>query len=96
MFARCSQEDKLDVSNAGKFVSILNVSRNEVGSAVDKVIESYGVKSPLDEVLIQPMIENVIMSGVVFSHDPNTCSPYRVINYANGSDTSIVTSGGGG
>ena len=42
------------------------------------------------------MIDNVIMSGVVFSHDPNTCSPYRVINYANGSDTSIVTSGNGG
>ena len=54
------------------------------------------MKSPLDEVLIQPMIENVIMSGVVFSHDPNTCSPYRVINYANGSDTAVVTSGGGG
>ena len=26
------------------------------------------------EVLIQPMLENVIRSGVAFSHDPNTCS----------------------
>ena len=27
------------------------------------------------------MLENVIRSGVAFSHDPNTCSPYRVINW---------------
>ncbi len=92
----CSREDNLRVSNAGKFDSILNVKRSEIGSAVDKVIESYGVKTPSDEVLIQPMIENVTLSGVVFSHDPNTCSPYRVINYASGSDTSVVTSGNGG
>ena len=36
------------------------------------------------------------MSGVVFSHDPNTCSPYRVINWSDGPDTNLVTSGESG
>ena len=42
------------------------------------------------------MLENVIMSGVVFSHDPNTGSPYRVITWTEGDDTTEVTGGRGG
>ena len=39
------------------------------------------------------MLEDVNFSGVAFSHDPNTCSPYRIINWSMGSDTSSVTGG---
>ena len=42
------------------------------------------------------MLENVLSSGVAFSHDPNTCSPYRVVNWSEGSDTTAVTGGVGG
>ena len=46
-----------------------------------------------DQVLIQPMLRNVIRSGVAFSHDPNTCSPYRIVSWSDGNDTTKVTGG---
>ena len=49
--------------------------------SIQKVIGSYEKPHTDDEVFVQPMLENVIRSGVAFSHDPNTCSPYRVINW---------------
>ena len=61
-----------------------------------KVIDAYGEPDPCDEVLVQPMLENVVRSGVAFSHDPNTCSPYRVVNWTEGEDTAAVTGGLGG
>ena len=42
------------------------------------------------------MLRNVIRSGVVFSHDPNNGAPYRIINWSEGDDTTLVTSGLGG
>ena len=53
----------------------------------------YGDPEETDEILIQPMLQNVIRSGVAFSHDPNTNSPYRVINWSDGNDTSSITQG---
>ena len=38
----------------------------------------------------------MVRSGVAFSHDPNTCSPCRVVNWTEGEDTAAVTSGLGG
>jgi hypothetical protein len=49
-----------------------------------------------DEVLIQPMLCNVARAGVAFTHDPNTCSPYRVVNWSEGRNTAAVTGGMGG
>ena len=89
-------EDNENSSNAGAFLSELNVSAENIGSAIDRVIESYDQPNRCDEVLIQPMIKNVIRSGVAFSHDPNTCSPYRVINWTEGDDTTAVTQGRSG
>ena len=45
---------------------------------------------------MQNMVEDVCFSGVIFSHDPNNGTPYRVINWHEGVDTSFVTSGKGG
>ena len=42
------------------------------------------------------MLQNVILSGVAFSHDPNTLSPYRLINWLDGNDTNGITSGSSG
>ena len=86
-------EDGFKVSNAGKFNSVLNVSNDELGLAVDDVIKSYGKRNKKDQVFIQPMLQNVIFSGVAFSHDPSTCAPYRIINWAEGNDTTAVTAG---
>ncbi len=92
----CHREDNKQCSNAGSFLSLLNIDFANLGHAIDQVIASYGDPVAEDEVLVQPMLQNVVRSGVAFSHDPNTCSPYRVINWQEGPDTTLVTSGMGG
>ena len=92
----CQREDSLTESNAGAFLSLPDISSSSLENAVSRVIESYVELTPLDEVLVQPMLEHVLRSGVAFSHDPNTCAPYRVINWSEGGDTSAVTGGVGG
>lgn len=92
----CSHEDNSARSNAGAFLTLKDVTVKNIETSIEKVIASYGNAVATDEVLIQPMLKNVLRSGVTFSHDPNTCSPYRVVNWSDGSDTSTVTSGAGG
>ena len=89
-------EDVATSSEAGEFLSIPNVKNIDLEKAIDKVISSYHDENPNDEVLVQPMLFNVMRSGVVFSHDPNTCSPYRIVNWSESSDTTFVTGGKGG
>lgn len=89
-------EDLKQNSNAGVFKTIQNVSFQNLSDAIDEVIASYGALNPDDEVLIQPMLNDVISSGVAFSHDPSTSSPYRTINISSGSNTAQVTNGIGG
>lgn len=92
----CGREDGYLQSNAGAFLSVRNVQAGEVAAAVDSVLASYGDPRDGDEVLVQPMLSDVVRAGVAFSHDPHTCSPYRVVNWAMGSDTAAVTGGLGG
>ena len=92
----CGGEDGVASSKAGKFLSILNTDMNDLAAAVERVIASYGEAQCTDEVLIQPMLTQVRSSGVAFSHDPNTCAPYRLVNWSEGGDTSVITSGLGG
>ena len=90
------QEDQKKFSGAGKYESILNVDEDSLEDAINQVIGSYGNEVLDSEVLVQPMLKDAIISGVAFSHDPNTCAPYRIINYSKGPDTTIVTNGDGG
>ncbi len=92
----CGREDGADLSNAGAFLSIPNVNADGLETAVEQVIAAYGELHATDEVLIQPMLSQVVRSGVAFSHDPNTCAPYRVVNWLEGSNTAAVTGGLGG
>jgi glutamine kinase len=92
----CQREDGANKSNAGAFLSLPYVSREHFENAVDRVIASYGEAQPDDEVLVQPMLQNVVRSGVAFSHDPNTSAAYRVVNWSEGDDATFVTGGRGG
>jgi len=92
----CHAEDNFCSSNAGAFLSIPGVKTHNVGTAVDQVIASYVQPRECDEIIVQNMVEDVCFSGVIFSHDPNNGTPYRVINWHDGVDTSFVTSGKGG
>lgn len=89
-------EDNDKSSNAGKYLSILNVKLSELEINVEKVFGSLRDKKFNDEIFIQPMLQNVVLSGVAFSHDPNTLSPYRLINWLDGKDTKGITSGTSG
>ncbi len=79
----CSAEDSLTSSMAGYFTSILNVrGRESLKIAIDKVYQSYSEYLTGDsQILIQPMLENVAISGVAFSVDPNSGGHYYVVNY---------------
>lgn len=92
----CQCEDGANRSNAGAFLSLPDVMTEGLEAAIEQVIAAYGEAGAADEVLIQPMLQNVLRSGVAFSHDPNTCAPYRVVNWSEGDNTATVTSGMGG
>lgn len=81
---------------AGAYLSVCDVGIESLDEAVEAVIRSYRDAVEGDQLLVQPMIRDVIRAGVGFSHDPNTCSPYRVINWTEGAATDAVTGGHGG
>jgi glutamine kinase len=94
-------EDSEISAMAGMYHSELGVctqNSDQLKAAIDRVVESYRksqhTQNDKDQVLIQPMVENVSMSGVIFTHDLNTGAPYYVINYDDiTGKTDTVTSG---
>ena len=92
-----TNEDNLNTSNAGGFDSVLDVdvnSKNLIDKAIRQVIASYGNSlNAADEIFIQPMLKNVSMSGVVFTADIDTLSPYYIVNYDESGSTNSITSG---
>ncbi len=92
-------EDKSMSSLAGKFHSSLNISsgsKRDIITSINKTIKSYkNYKHKNNEILIQSMVPNVKCSGVIFTKDLKTNSPYIKINYTNSKDTTLVTSGKG-
>ncbi|ECV9672080.1 hypothetical protein F2N07_07855 [Campylobacter jejuni] len=87
-----SSEDNMKSSNAGAFLSLANIdvnSKDELLKALYKVADSMPSKS--DEILIQPMLENITLCGVGFSVDKDNFSPYFCLQYdENGSNNSIT------
>jgi choline kinase len=92
-----SEEDGWETANAGVFESILNVDCKDaeaVRKAIDNVFSSYGERPPHAQVLVQPFVTDVIMSGVLFTCDLITGAPYYIINYDDVSGrTDSITSG---
>lgn len=90
-------EDSQTSSHAGEFLSILNVNKNDekaLEKAIDEVIASYGEARPEDQFFVQEQVGDIKMSGVMFTRDMDTLSPYYVINYDDQSGLSdTVTSG---
>lgn len=88
-------EDGFAKANAGKYHSELNVTNTDIGlhRAIETVFASYGGEDLEDEVLVQPQLENVILSGVLFTRQLGSGAPYYVINYLCGSDTTAITGG---
>lgn len=91
-------EDGWEESNAGRFESILDVSTDvdeELVEAIETVIDSYN-DNPENQVLVQPMVDDVSASGVAMTRSVEHASPYYVINYdASTGSTETVTDGSG-
>ena len=90
-------EDTKKESLAGKFKSFLNISPNkdlEVLETINQVIKSYKNYSSFnDEVLIQSMVKNIKMSGVIMTRYKNNSAPYNIIEYSLSSKSDDITSG---
>ena len=90
------REDGWDFSHAGAFTSLINVVNepDAVTAAVEEVIASYPADCDDDQVLIQPMVEDVVISGVIMTRELNTGSPYYTINYDDLSGRTDGVTGG--
>ena len=91
-------EDNFRTSNAGKYQSFLNINPSDFKNTqkkIDLVISSYkkDKKIKKNEILIQEMTTNIKFSGVLTNVDKKNCAPYILINYSEGKQTDVVTSG---
>jgi len=92
-----AHEDGAGNSYAGAYLSRTNVdpTPDAITKAVDEVFNSYADPSTEDQVLVQPMVSNVAVSGVVLTRDLDTGSPYYVVNYDDFSGRTDTVTGGG-
>ncbi len=87
-------EDVFGKSNAGKYLSLSGVTtRDQLVEAIERVFASYNEVQSENQVLIQPMMRDLVASGVARSFDPITGSPYRVLSWSDGLTSGGVTSG---
>lgn len=91
-----ANEDGWDQSLAGVNLSLVNVdnSADKLREAVSDVFNSYDSRDDGDQVLIQPMVTDVAISGVVLSRDLDSGSPYFAINYDDVSGRTDTVTGG--
>ena len=86
-------EDHALQSNAGAYKSILNVKLNHKSlmNAINVVGKDYRHQD--DEILIQPMLKDIWVSGVIFTRDHSTGAPYYIINHTDDGKSDTITSG---
>lgn len=90
------REDGHEASLAGAFLSVVGVrpTPGDFADAVNRVIESYDAADPMDQILVQPLLQNIVISGVVLTRDLDTGAPYFVVNYDDVSGRTDQVTGG--
>ena len=95
-------EDSWKTSNAGKFISLLDIdTKNDkkLITSINSVFKSYSIKKNINlknQVLIQEHLNEVKVSGVIFTINNQNEAPYYILNYDKKSGlTDTVTSGYG-
>jgi hypothetical protein len=89
-------EDSSEHSMAGEFTSILNVDgtqRSVLASAINEVANSMTGNSH-DQILVQHMLQQVAVSGVITTHVLGDGAPYYVFNYDDESGRTDTVTGG--
>ena len=93
-------EDTSSFSNAGRFETVGSVdssSRESIAAAIEVVIASYkkaGPVRPGEQVLVQSQTMEIKKSGVVFTRNLETNTPYYMINYDDESGKTDTVTGG--
>lgn len=82
-----------ETSMAGQYLSILNLEANQIDSAITSVVASKENCSREEHVIVQVMVEKPVLSGVIFTSNPKTGTPQYILEWSEGSETDIVTSG---
>lgn len=88
-------EDGFINSNAGVYTSLLSIDGSNLSvlhAAIEQVVASYPDFNPEDQVLVQPMLAQVLACGVVFTRSLSSGAPYYIANYddVSGSTESIT------
>lgn len=92
-------EDSWKNSMAGCFHSETGVelSREKLIRSIERVIQSFIASketNELNQIFVQPYLENLKLSGVLFTRDIQSGAPYVVINYDRNEDSAdSITSG---
>lgn len=91
-------EDAATSSMAGAFLSILDVDPREPGAlrtAIQRVVRSM-TGNPRDQVLVQAMASDIVVSGVIMTYDMVHGAPYFCIDYDDESGRTDAVTGGSG
>nr|WP_255772265.1 MULTISPECIES: PEP/pyruvate-binding domain-containing protein [Halorhodospira] len=87
-------EDAFTASNAGAYHSVLGVDPDaDLQASIEQVLGSYAGIQDDDQVLVQPMLDDVAISGVAFTRTLERGAPWYVINYERDGNTEGITSG---
>lgn len=92
-------EDGWVNSNAGAYLSLINIPSADslaLTGAIDRVVASYPDGDFENQILLQKVVENVRISGVVVTRTLNTGAPYYTINYDAVSQRTDTVTGGDG
>lgn len=87
------QEDRIGRSQAGRFLTRLDVEPDAIGDAVDAVFASYGEADPGDQVLLQRSLGPVDAALVACTRAPPEGADYVSVSIAHGQSTRAVTDG---
>ena len=90
-----SNEDTTKTSNAGKYESYLNINSGDFETIDSKIINLSKLKKNLknESFFVQKMANNISFSGVVLTRNLENYARCININYFDGENTEVVTSG---
>ncbi len=89
-------EDSAKESNAGAFLSILHVPKNDAeqfADAVEQVAASLPGEDG-DQILVQNQVSGITVSGVIFTRCHDDGTPYYILNYDDESGKTDRVTGG--
>ena len=87
------EEDSLFSSLAGKYRSfeIKTINKKIIEKNINLIVKDF--KNNKDQIIVQDLIKEMDLSGVIFTKDPKNSSDYYIINYDTSGKTNLITSG---